>query len=256
MKKFTSIIQAILLTILINICSYGFLVNAYARVNYEKINIILLGSPGAGKSTQAEYLSEHYHIPIVSTGNILRAEVKLKTRLGLQVKQIMEKGGLVPADIIIALIKKRIQQDDCKDGFLLDGAPRTIEEAKKINDAGIYINYVIDIYVPSEEAAMRVSGRRIHQASGRVYHIKYNPPKIAGIDDVTGEPLVQRTDDQESIVRKRLQTYHEKTEILGKFYQDLATKQTIKKLRYIKIDGVGSVENIKNLIFSKINNKA
>ena len=214
---------------------------------------ILLGCPGAGKGTQAQYLATHYNIPLISTGNMLRMAVKMQTQLGLQAKQIMEKGDLVSDNIIIDLVKERIQQDDCKSGYLLDGFPRTIAQAEALSNAGLAIDYVIEIFVPDEEIIMRLSGRRVHSTSGRVYHLKYNPPKAPGIDDETKEELIQRDDDKETVVRERLRVYHEKTEPLVNYYKKLAEKKITKAPHYIRVNGVGKIEDIQQRIFSGLN---
>ncbi|MBU0745011.1 MAG: adenylate kinase, partial [Gammaproteobacteria bacterium] len=189
------------------------------------MRIVLLGCPGAGKGTQAQYLAKHYNIPLISTGNMLRSAVEEGTELGLKVKQVMESGALVSDDIIMALVRERLQLNDCKGGYLLDGFPRTIAQAESLYRAGIDVDYVIEIFVHEDDIVERLSGRRIHPESGRAYHLQYNPPKKPGIDDVTGETLVQREDDKEETIRKRLRVYHEKTEPLIKYYQSLAAKK-------------------------------
>ena len=183
------------------------------------MRLILIGPPGAGKGTQAAYIKEHFNIPQISTGDMLRAAVKAGTELGKAAKVIMDQGGLVSDDIIIGLVKERLQADDCKNGFLFDGFPRTIPQAEALKNAGIPIDFVLEIAVPDAEIIERMSGRRIHPASGRSYHIKYNPPKVAGKDDVTGEDLVQRDDDREEVVQKRLAVYH--TEIRDRIFEAL-----------------------------------
>lgn len=183
------------------------------------MRIILLGAPGAGKGTQAKFLTEKFGIPQISTGDMLRAAVNAGTELGLKVKDVMASGGLVSDDIIIALVKERIVQDDCEKGFLLDGFPRTIPQADAMKDAGVVIDNVVEIYVEDEEIVSRLSGRRVHSGSGRIYHLIYNPPKQEGVDDETGEALIQREDDQEVTIRKRLDVYHQQTEPLVNFYQ-------------------------------------
>lgn len=203
------------------------------------MRIILLGAPGAGKGTQAQAIMEKLGIPQISTGDMLRAAVKAGTPLGLKAKDIMASGGLVPDDVIIGLVKERIAQADCQKGFLFDGFPRTIPQAQALMDAGVKIDRVIEIDVPDREIISRLSGRRVHPASGRVYHVEHNPPKTAGIDDVTGEPLVQRDDDKEETVRKRLAVYHEQTKPLVTFYKKHGVAGS-----YRRIQGVGSVENI------------
>ena len=185
------------------------------------MRIILLGAPGAGKGTQAQFLSEKYAIPQISTGDMLRGAVKAKTELGIQVEQVMASGGLVTDDIIIALVKERIQEKDCSKGFLFDGFPRTIPQAQALLDAGVDINVVLEIDVADDEIVKRLSGRRVHLDSGRVYHIDFNPPKVENRDDVTGEELIQRIDDKEKTVRSRLRLYHQQTEPLVDFYTQL-----------------------------------
>jgi len=206
------------------------------------MRIILLGAPGAGKGTQASFITKKYNIPQISTGDMLRAAVKAESPLGLQVKNVMETGGLVSDDIIIALIKERILADDCANGFLFDGFPRTIPQAEALQEAGIEIDHVIEIAVEDEEIVSRIAGRRMHPASGRTYHIEHNPPKVAGKDDETGEELIQREDDKEETVRHRLSVYHSQTKPLIAFYQDLAAANGT--LKYSAIEGVGSVDEI------------
>ena len=202
------------------------------------MRIILLGAPGAGKGTQAQFLCEHYSIPQISTGDMLRAAVAAGTELGKRAKEIMDTGGLVSDEIIIGLVKERIEQPDCAGGCLFDGFPRTIPQAQAMLDSGIAIDHVIEIAVDDEEIVSRLSGRRVHPGSGRVYHVIHNPPKTEGVDDETGEALVQRDDDQEATVRKRLDVYKQQTQPLVNFYRD----QTGPKYHCIK--GVGSVEDI------------
>lgn len=214
------------------------------------MRIILLGAPGAGKGTQARFITEKFNIPQISTGDMLRAAVRDGTPLGLQAKEIMEQGKLVSDELIINLVKERIEEPDAKNGFLFDGFPRTIPQAEALCDAGINIDYVIEIAVNDEEVIERVSGRRVHEASGRIYHLKYNPPKIEGKDDVTGEALIQRKDDNEETVRKRLLEYHQLTKPLVNFYQELAQKNGTTK--YIRIMGVGSVEEITQQVLSAL----
>lgn len=211
---------------------------------------ILLGAPGAGKGTQAQFICERLGIPQISTGDMLRAAVKAKTELGLQVEQVMASGGLVTDEIIIALVKERIQQADCESGFLFDGFPRTIPQADAMVEAGVPIDVVLEIDVADDEIVKRLGGRRVHPNSGRVYHVNFNPPKVAGKDDETGEGLIQREDDQEATIRTRLQVYHEQTEPLVKFYQDLeAHGQPVKVIR---VDGVASVDSIKDQILQSL----
>ena len=206
------------------------------------MRLILLGAPGAGKGTQAAFICQKYGIPQISTGDMLRAAVKAGTPLGLQAKSVMESGGLVSDELIINLVKERIAQPDCANGFLFDGFPRTIPQAEALRDAGVDIDHVLEIAVEDQEIISRMSGRRVHPASGRTYHLQYNPPKVAGKDDETGEDLIQREDDQEETVRKRLDVYHAQTLPLVGFYQDLA--QTAGKPKYSRVEGVGSVEEI------------
>ncbi len=212
---------------------------------------ILLGAPGAGKGTQAQFIMEKYGIPQISTGDMLRAAVKAGTPLGLKVKDIMASGGLVSDDIIIALVKERITEADCENGFLFDGFPRTIPQAEALVEAGVEIDSVIEIDVDDEEIVSRMSGRRVHEASGRVYHVLYNAPKQEGLDDETGEPLMQREDDQEDTVRKRLGVYHDQTKPLVNFYQDLGN-QGAQAPQYIRVEGVGSVEDIRDKVFAAL----
>ncbi len=211
------------------------------------MRIILLGGPGAGKGTQANFIKEKYNIPQISTGDMLRAHVKAGTELGKAAKKIMDEGGLVSDDIIMGMVKERIKEDDCKNGYLFDGFPRTIPQAEAMKEAGIDIDAVVEIDVPDEEIIKRMSGRRVHLPSGRTYHIIYNPPKVEGRDDVTGEPLVQRDDDKEETVRERLRVYHEQTEPLIDFYTREAEQGAVK---YVKVNGVGSVEEIRDAIFA------
>lgn len=213
------------------------------------MRIILLGGPGAGKGTQANRIKDKLGIPQISTGDMLRAAVKAGTPLGLEAKKYMDAGGLVPDDVIIGLVKDRIQQDDCKKGFLFDGFPRTIPQAEAMKAAGVKIDYVVDIDVPDEEIIKRMSGRRVHLASGRTYHVIFNPPKVEGKDDVTGEPLIQRDDDKEETVRKRLEVYHAQTEPLIDFYKKWEASGDPNAPKYIKINGVGSVDSITEAIF-------
>ena len=212
------------------------------------MRIILLGCPGAGKGTQANLLEKYYKIPLISTGNMLRAAVQAQTKLGLAAKEIMEQGGLVPDAIMIKLVQERIKQPDCVNGYLLDGFPRTIAQAEALQREGIELDYIIEIYVPDEEIVTRLSGRRVHIGSDRVYHLQHNPPKVPGKDDITGEPLVHREDDKEATIRERLRVYHEKTEPLIAFYNRLANKQQNAKPQCIRIDGKGTIEEIQQRI--------
>lgn len=208
------------------------------------MKIILLGAPGAGKGTQAEYLKKKFGIPQISTGDMLRAAVSAGSELGKRVESVMASGGLVTDDIIIALIKDRIRQDDCSNGFLFDGFPRTIPQAQALVDAGIGIDVVLEIDVPDEEIVRRLSGRRVHPASGRIYHIENKPPIHAGKDDVTGEALIQRDDDKEATVRKRLEVYHQQTKPLVAFYRDMAAADNAT--RFVSVPGVGDIASIRN----------
>jgi adenylate kinase len=202
------------------------------------MRIILLGAPGAGKGTQAKFLCEHYSIPQISTGDMLRAAVAAGTELGKAAKAIMESGGLVSDEIIIGLVKDRLQQPDCSNGCLFDGFPRTIPQAQAMVDEGIAIDHVIEISVDDEEIVSRLSGRRVHPGSGRVYHVEHNPPKVDGVDDETGDALIQRDDDREDTVRKRLQVYKDQTQPLVDFYRELGGPV------YHRVEGVGSVDAI------------
>jgi len=216
------------------------------------VRLILLGPPGAGKGTQAAYLMEKYNIPQISTGDMLRAAVKDGTDLGVEAKKFMDAGGLVPDTVIIGLVKERIDQDDCSNGFLFDGFPRTIPQANALNDAGVDIDYVIEIDVNDEEIIKRLSGRRVHPESGRTYHVLFNTPKVEGIDDISGEPLVQRDDDKEETIKKRLEVYHEQTELLIGYYSDLARTLTGHAPKYKKFKGIGSLESIRDQIFKAL----
>ncbi|MBK1872805.1 MULTISPECIES: adenylate kinase [unclassified Marinobacter] len=216
------------------------------------MRIIMLGAPGAGKGTQAQFITERFGIPQISTGDMLRAAVKAETELGLQVKEVMATGGLVSDDIIIALIEERVKSPDCKNGYLLDGFPRTIPQAEALKDQGIVIDYVVEIAVDDEEIVSRLSGRRVHEGSGRIYHVKYDPPKVEGKDDETGEPLMQRADDKEETVRKRLKIYHDQTAPLIGYYQDLAKTQPEVAPEYVSVDGVGSLDSIREQISARL----
>jgi adenylate kinase len=218
------------------------------------MRLILLGGPGAGKGTQANYIKERYQIPQISTGDMLRAAVKAGTELGQKAKAVMDAGGLVPDDVIIGLVKERIKESDCQKGFLFDGFPRTIPQADAMKAAGVAIDAVVDIDVPDEEIIKRMSGRRVHLASGRTYHIVFNPPKAEGKDDVTGEPLIQRDDDKEETVRKRLEVYHAQTEPLIGYYRDWEASGDAAAPKYIKIEGVGKVDGIRDAIFNALDN--
>ena len=213
------------------------------------MKLILLGPPGAGKGTQAQFITEKYGVPQISTGDMLRAAVKAESELGLQVKDIMTSGGLVSDDLIIALVKERIQQDDCVNGFLFDGFPRTIPQAQALVDADIDIQYVIEIAVDDDEIVSRLSGRRVHESSGRVYHVEHNPPQKAGVDDETGDSLIQREDDQESTVRNRLSIYHQQTKPLVNFYTDLAASEQQIPI-FASINGLGLLADVQSRIVS------
>ena len=215
------------------------------------MRLILLGAPGAGKGTQAALITAHYNIPQISTGDMLRAAVKAGTPLGLAAKKIMDAGELVSDDIIIGLVKERLQQPDCKNGFLFDGFPRTNPQAEALKEAGIPIDYVLEIAVPDEAILERMNGRRVHLPSGRSYHIKFNPPKVEGKDDVTGEDLIQRDDDKEETVKKRLQVYHNQTEALVDFYQKLAAEGQ-SNTKYVKVDGIGDVKEVNRRIIDAL----
>ncbi|MBN9405905.1 MAG: adenylate kinase [Burkholderiales bacterium] len=208
------------------------------------MKLILLGPPGAGKGTQAAFICQKYGIPQISTGDMLRAAVKAGTPLGLQAKAVMDSGALVSDDIIIGLVKERIVQPDCANGFLFDGFPRTIPQAEAMKDAGVKLDYVLEIDVPFDAIIERMSGRRSHPASGRTYHVTFNPPKVAGQDDVTGEPLVQRDDDREETVRKRLEVYSQQTRPLVDYYSDWAAREPAAAPKYRAIEGTGTVEQI------------
>jgi adenylate kinase len=214
------------------------------------MRMILLGGPGAGKGTQANYIKEKYGIPQISTGDMLRAHVKAGSELGVAAKKIMDAGGLVSDDIIIGMVKERLTQDDCKAGYLFDGFPRTIPQAEAMKAAGVPIDAVVEIDVPDEEIIKRMSGRRVHVASGRTYHVVFNPPKTAGKDDVTGEDLIQRDDDKEETVKKRLDIYHAQTEPLVKFYGDWGNTGAAGAPKYIKVSGVGAVDGITSAVFA------
>lgn len=216
------------------------------------MRLILLGAPGAGKGTQAAFLREQYGIPQISTGDMLRAAVKAGTPLGLEAKKVMDAGGLMPDDIIIGLVKDRLKEPDCQKGYLFDGFPRTIPQADAMKDAGVAIDYVIEVDVPESEIIERMSGRRVHPASGRTYHVTHNPPKVEGKDDETGEPLVQRDDDREETVRKRLEVYRDQTRPLVDYYQQWAAAEPTKAPKYRRIAGVGSVEDIKQRLFEAL----
>ena len=216
------------------------------------MRMILLGPPAAGKGTQATFLTKHFGIPQISTGDMLRAAIKSGSALGLAAKQVMDKGALVSDDIIIGLVKERLTQPDCAKGYLFDGFPRTIPQAEALRDAGVEIDFVLEIDVPPEDIIIRMSGRRAHLASGRTYHVKFNPPKVEGRDDVTGEPLVQRDDDREETVRKRIEVYQAQTRPLVEFYGRWAAADSARAPRYRRISGQGSVEAIRDRAISAL----
>ena len=217
------------------------------------MRLILLGAPGAGKGTQATFICQKYSIPQISTGDMLRAAVKAGTQLGLQAKKVMDSGGLVSDDLIIDLVKERIAQPDCAHGFLFDGFPRTIPQADAMKAAGVKLDFVLEIDVPFEAIIERMSGRRSHAASGRTYHVKYNLPKVEGLDDVTGEPLIQRDDDKEETVRKRLEVYSAQTRPLVEYYSQWAKKDSANAPQYRAISGMGNVDEITSRAMSALN---
>lgn len=216
------------------------------------MRIVLLGGPGAGKGTQAGFIKKEFHIPQISTGDMLRAAVKAGTALGQEAKAVMDRGDLVSDELILNLVKERIAQDDCQHGFLFDGFPRTVPQAEGMRAAGIDIDHVIEIAVDDEEIIRRMSGRRVHLASGRTYHIEFNPPKNEGLDDVTGEPLIQREDDNEETVRKRLNVYHEQTSPLIAYFKAWSREATANTPNYSTVNGIGGVEEIKERVFAAL----
>ena len=216
------------------------------------MRVILLGGPGAGKGTQANYIKDKFNIPQISTGDMLRAAVKAGTNLGLEAKKVMETGGLVSDDIILGLVKERIAESDCANGYLFDGFPRTITQAESLKSQGVQIDFVVEIDVDDEEIIKRMSGRRVHLESGRTYHVIFNPPKLEGKDDETGEDLIQREDDKEETVRERLTVYHEQTEPLINYYSTWAASGESIAPKYVKINGIGSVEEIRDNIFTAL----
>jgi adenylate kinase len=215
----------------------------------DYMRLILLGPPGAGKGTQAQSICERYDIPQISTGDMLRAAVAAGSELGLEAKKSMDAGGLVADAVIIGLVKERIEQADCANGFLFDGFPRTLAQAESLREAGVATDGVVEIVVPDDDIVNRLSGRRSHPGSGRVYHIVYNPPKVEGIDDVTGEPLIQRDDDKEDTIRNRLATYHEQTEVLSSFYGSLEDENAPK---LIQVDGTQAIDGVKASIAEEL----
>ncbi len=216
------------------------------------MRIILLGAPGAGKGTQATFIKEHFNIPQISTGDMLRAAVKAGTPLGLEAKKFMDAGGLVPDEVIIGLVSERIKEADCENGFLFDGFPRTIPQADAMKEAGVNIDYVVEIDVPDSAIVERMSGRRSHPESGRTYHVKFNPPKVAGKDDVTGEDLVQRDDDKEETVKKRLEVYHDQTKPLVDYYANWANSGKAGAPAHVKVNGLGEMNAIRDSIFDAL----
>ena len=216
------------------------------------MKLILLGAPGAGKGTQATFISKKFGIPQISTGDMLRAAVKAGTPLGIEAKKIMDAGGLVRDDLIIGLVKERLKEADCQSGYMFDGFPRTIPQADAMKDAGVAIDFVLEIDVPDSEIVGRMSGRRVHVASGRTYHIKFNPPKVEGKDDVTGEPLIQRDDDREETVLKRLDVYHQQTEALVGYYGKWAESGAAGAPKYRKVSGMGKVEDVRDSAFAAL----
>ena len=216
------------------------------------MRLILLGPPGAGKGTQAAFIKERFGIPQISTGDMLRAAVKAGTPLGVAAKKVMDAGGLVSDDIIIGLVKDRLKEPDCAKGYLFDGFPRTIPQAEAMKEAGVGIDYVLEIDVPDDEIVVRMSGRRVHVASGRTYHVRFNPPKVAGKDDATGEDLIQRDDDREETVKKRLEVYHSQTKALVDYYSKWAATGDARAPRYRKISGLGPVDEIKARAFAAL----
>ncbi|MFN2348099.1 MAG: adenylate kinase [Thioalkalivibrio sp.] len=216
------------------------------------MRLILLGAPGAGKGTQAQYVTEKYGIPQISTGDMLRAAVKAGTPLGVEAKKVMDAGGLVSDEIILGLVKERLEQPDCAKGFLFDGFPRTIPQAEALKEQGVKLDYVVEVDVPDEEIIKRMSGRRVHPASGRTYHVVFNPPKVEGKDDVTGEDLIQRDDDNEETVRKRLEVYHSQTKPLVEFYAKWAATGDANAPKYAQVAGIGSVEDIRDKVFEAL----
>lgn len=216
------------------------------------MRIILLGAPGAGKGTQATFIKEKFNIPQISTGDMLRAAVKAGTPLGLEAKAFMDSGGLVPDSVIIGLVSERIKEADCANGFLFDGFPRTIPQADAMKAAGVMIDYVVEIDVPDSAIIERMSGRRSHPASGRTYHVKFNPPKVTGKDDITGEDLVQREDDKEETVKKRLEVYHSQTKPLVDYYANWAKSGATGAPKHVKVNGLGDMNSIRDSIFSAL----
>ncbi len=215
------------------------------------MKIILLGPPGAGKGTQAQFICTEFGVPQISTGDMLRAAVAAQSELGKRVKAVMDSGGLVSDDIIIELVQARIAEADCANGYLFDGFPRTIPQAQALQDAGVALDFVVELIVPDDNIVQRMAGRRVHPGSGRTYHITFNPPQKSGFDDLTGEPLEQREDDKEATVRDRLSVYHEQTHPLVAFYKEQATQQSV---RYVSVNGADDVKNVQNQIKKLLKN--
>jgi adenylate kinase len=225
--------------------------NNFTGFGGRNMRVILLGGPGAGKGTQADYICEEYNIPKISTGDMLRAAVAAGTPLGTEAKKVMDAGGLVSDDIILGLVAERLKEDDCDAGFLFDGFPRTIPQAEGLSAVGVNIDRVIEINVDDEEIVRRMSGRRVHSGSGRSYHVEFNPPRVNGKDDETGEDLIQRDDDAEETVRERLRVYHEQTKPLVSYYQQMA--ENSKQLKFDAVNGIGDVGEIRNRIITALN---
>jgi adenylate kinase len=217
------------------------------------MRLILLGGPGAGKGTQAAFITEKFGIPQISTGDMLRAAVKTGSPMGLAAKKVMDAGGLVSDEIILGLIAERLKQPDCATGFLFDGFPRTLPQAEALRAQGIELDYVLEIDVSDEEIIRRMSGRRVHPGSGRTYHVVFNPPKVEGKDDVTGEPLIQRDDDKEETVRKRLSIYHSQTQPLIEYYSNWSESGAKGAPKHRRVSGIGSLEAIKSAVFAALN---
>ncbi len=216
------------------------------------MRFILLGPPGAGKGTQASFITKKYGIPQISTGDMLRAAIKAGSELGMKAKKLMDAGQLVPDEVILGLVKHRIEEPDCAGGFLFDGFPRTLTQAEAMKNAGLQIDYVLEIAVPDEEIIQRMSGRRVHPASGRTYHIKFNPPKVADKDDLTGEPLILRQDDQPETVKERLHVYHAQTQPLIEYYSKWEAEGDPKAPKHYKVSGTGTVEQIRDRVFAAL----
>jgi len=217
------------------------------------MRMILLGPPGAGKGTQATYLTKHFGIPQISTGDMLRAAIKAGSELGIKAKKLMNAGQLVSDDVILDLVKNRIDEPDCAGGFLFDGFPRTLAQAESMKQAGLHIDYVVELAVPDEEIIQRMGGRRVHPASGRTYHVKFNPPKVADLDDLTGDPLILRQDDQPETVKERLHVYHAQTQPLIEYYSKWQATGDSKAPRYCRVSGTGTVEQIRDRVLSALN---